>query len=209
MTLTPAPMHGYSDRINHALAFAAKHYGTVQGPERTLAYLAHPANIAIILARYDCEDVTVVAGILHRVLEEAAPSEREELEAKVLEKFGPVVLATACEVLEPRHDALGRLRAWRTCKQEFLLQIAEAEPRGLDICAADELHNCGAAIRVVRRLGAEYLHAAPDASPGDTLWWFGAIADHLRARREWRNRAMLDELTGMTRELAVLLRRER
>jgi (p)ppGpp synthase/HD superfamily hydrolase len=201
-------MHGYSDRINHALAFAAKHYGTVQGPERTMAYLAHPANIAIILARYGCEDLTVVAGILHRVLEEAAPAERKELEAKVLEKFGPVVLATACEVLEPRHDARGRLRAWRTCKREFLLQIADAEPRGLDICAADELHNCGAAIRVVRRLGTEYLHADADASPADTLWWFGAIADHLDARREWHNRAMLEELNAMTRELAVLLQLE-
>ena len=80
-------MHGYSDRINHALAFAAKYYGLASGPERTMAYLAHPANIAIILARYGCEDLTVVAGILHRVLEEAAPREREELEAKVLEKF--------------------------------------------------------------------------------------------------------------------------
>lgn len=202
-------MHGYSDRINHALAFAAKHYGVTAGPSRTLAYLAHPANIAIILARYDCEDLTVVAGILHRVLEEALPAERGELESKVQEKFGPVVLATAMEVLEPRHDALGRLRAWRTCKREFLLQLAEAEPRGLDIVAADELHNCGAAIRVVRRLGAEYLHAAPEASPTDTLWWYDAIAAHLAGRREWRNRGMLDELQGLTRELAVLLQLER
>lgn len=201
-------MHGYSDRVNHALAFAAKHYGTVRGPAQTMAYLAHPANIAIILARYGCEDLTVVAGILHRVLEEAPPGEREALEGKVLEKFGPVVLATACEVLEPRHDALGRLRAWRTCKREFLIQIADAEPRGLDICAADELHNCGAAIRVVRRLGAEYLHTDPDASPADSLWWYGALADHLKARREWQNRAMLDELVSMMRELADLLRTE-
>jgi (p)ppGpp synthase/HD superfamily hydrolase len=198
-------MHGYSDRINHALAFAAKYYGTATGPERTMAYLAHPANIAIILARYGCEDLTVVAGILHRVLEEAHPEERPLLEAKVLEKFGPVVLATASDVLEPRHDALGRLRSWRACKREFLVQIADAEPRGLDICAADEIHNCGAAIRLVRRLGAEYLHADPAASPADTLWWYGAITEHLGSRREWRNRAMLDELFAMTRELSVLL----
>jgi len=198
-------MHGYSDRINHALAFAAKYYGTAAGPHRTLAYLAHPANIAIILARYDCEDLTVVAGILHRVLEEAAPRDRPTFEAKVLEKFGPVVLATAMEVLEPRHDALGRLRAWRTCKQEFLVRLADAEPRGLDICAADEIHNCGAAIRIVRRLGVEYLHADPEASPADTLWWFEAVTAHLAGRIEWRNRAMLEELEGMTRELAVVL----
>ncbi len=201
-------MHGYSDRINHALAFAAKHYGVAEGPARTLAYLAHPANIAIILARYGCEDLTIVAGILHRVLEEAVPAERAEFEAKVLEKFGPVVLATAMEVLEPRHDALGRLRAWRTCKREFLLQLGDAEPRGLDIVAADEIHNCGAAIRVVRRLGVEYLHADPEASPADTLWWLDAIGTHLAGRREWRNRGMLEELQGMTRELAVLLQLE-
>lgn len=198
-------MHGYSDRINHALAFAAKYYGAATGPERTMAYLAHPANIAIILARYGCEDLTVVAGILHRVLEEAEPDERPLFESKVLEKFGPVVLATAAEVLEPRHDALGRLRSWRACKREFLVQIADAEPRGLDICAADEIHNCGASIRVVRRLGAEYLHADPAASPADTLWWYGSITDHLASRREWRNRAMLDELVAMTHELAALL----
>lgn len=198
-------MHGYSDRINHALAFAAKYYGTIEGPERTMDYLAHPANIAIILARYGCEDLTIIAGILHRVLEETAPGSRKEMEAKVLEKFGPVVLSTACEVLEPRHDALGRLRSWRACKREYLIRIADAEPRGLDICAADELHSCAAAIRTVRRLGVEYLHADPDASPADTLWWFGAITDHLESRREWRNRGMLDELLAMTRELAVLL----
>jgi len=101
-------MHGYSDRINHALAFAAKHYGMVQGPERTMAYLAHPANIAIILARYGCEDLTVVAGILHRVLEEAPPLERKELEAKVLEKFGPVVVATAWVTPKAVHSSIRR-----------------------------------------------------------------------------------------------------
>ena len=34
---------------------------------------------------------------------------------------------------------------------------------------------------------------------------FNSIARHLESRREWRNRAMLDELKSMTRELAVLL----
>ena len=30
-------VHGYSDRINHALAFAAKYYGTVDRPGMTMA----------------------------------------------------------------------------------------------------------------------------------------------------------------------------
>jgi len=198
-------VHGYSDRINHALAFAAKYYGTVDRPGMTMAYLAHPANIAIILARHGCDDVTIVAGILHRVLEETPPGPRRELEAKVSEKFGPVVLATAREVLEPRHDPRGRVRSWRACKQEFLVQLAEADPRALDICAADEIHACGAAIRIVRRLGAEYLHADPAGSPVDTSWWFRTVTEHLAGRPEWQRKDMLRELQLLSAELRAVL----
>ena len=48
-------------------------------------YLAHPANVAIILARYDCEQITIVEGILHHVLEESLPDKRFELERKIAE----------------------------------------------------------------------------------------------------------------------------
>jgi len=198
-------VHGYSDRINHALAFAAKYYGTIDRPGMTMAYLAQPANIAIILARYGCDDLTIVAGILHRVLEETPPGPRRVLEAKVSEKFGPIVLATAREVLEPRHDPLGRERSWRACKQEFLVQLAEAEPRALDICAADEIHACGAAIRIVRRLGAEYLHPNPAGTPVDTVWWFGAVTEHLTGRPEWPRKEMLRELQLLNAELRAVL----
>ena len=66
-------MLGYSDRINHAFAFAAKYHGAVAPPDAGMDYVAHPANVAIILARYGCEQATIVAGILHHVLEEATP----------------------------------------------------------------------------------------------------------------------------------------
>ena len=76
-------MHGYSDRINHAFAFAAKYYGAAAPAGAGMDYLAHPANVAIILARYGCEQVTIVGGILHHVLEETAPERRPTLERKI------------------------------------------------------------------------------------------------------------------------------
>ena len=113
--LPPAPplMHGYSDRINHAFAFAAKYYGAVAPAGAGMDYLAHPANVAIILARYGCEQVTVVAGILHHELEESAPDKRPVLERKITDKFGPVALAIAKDALEPKFDARGAERSWR------------------------------------------------------------------------------------------------
>ena len=62
MTIT-----GYSDRINHALAFAAKHHDQRVRRGTRPPYLTHPANVAIILTRYGRDDQTVVSGILHDV----------------------------------------------------------------------------------------------------------------------------------------------
>jgi (p)ppGpp synthase/HD superfamily hydrolase len=199
-------MHGYSDRINHAFAFAAKYYGAVAPAGAGMDYLAHPANVAIVLARYGCEQVTVVAGILHHVLEEAAPGNRPLLERKIADKFGPVALAIAKDALEPKFDARGAERSWQACKQEYLGQLAAAEPRALDICVADELHACGSTITALRRLGVEYLHALSRADSAQTIWWYRSMLEILDARADWPRREMLSELRILSTDLVRGLR---
>ena len=63
-------MHGYSDRINHAFAYAAKHHDRQVRKGTRLPYLTHPANVAVILTRYGQDEETVLAGILHDVIED-------------------------------------------------------------------------------------------------------------------------------------------
>jgi (p)ppGpp synthase/HD superfamily hydrolase len=168
-------MHGYSDRINHAFAFAAKYYVAVAPAGAGMDYIAHPANVAVILSRYGCEQVTVVAGILHHVLEEAPPERRPMLEQKIADKFGPVALAIARDALEPKFDRRGAERPWQHCKSEYLTQLATAEPRALDICVADELHACGSIITALRRLGVEYLQTFSRAGSEQTIWWYRSM----------------------------------
>jgi (p)ppGpp synthase/HD superfamily hydrolase len=199
-------MHGYSDRINHAFAFAAKYYGAVAPAGAGMDYLAHPANVAIILARYGCEQVTIVAGILHHVLEEAAPKSRPVLERKIADKFGPVALAIAKDALEPKYDFRGAERSWQACKQEYLAQLAAAEPRALDICVADELHACGSTITALRRLGVEYLRTLSRAGSAQTIWWYRSMLEILEARADWPHREMLSELRLLSTDLVRSLR---
>jgi (p)ppGpp synthase/HD superfamily hydrolase len=169
-------------------------------------YLAHPANVAIILARYGCEQVTIVAGILHHVLEETRPDRWPLLEQKISEKFGPVALAVAKDALEPKFDHRGGDRPWQACKQDYLNQLAVAEPRALDICVADEIHACGSTSTALRRLGVEYLRTVSRAGSEQTVWWYRSMLEMVSARSDWPRRDMLAELRVMSADLVRSLR---
>jgi (p)ppGpp synthase/HD superfamily hydrolase len=199
-------MHGYSDRINHAFAFAAKYHGAVAPAGSGMDYMAHPANVAIILARYGCEQITIVGGILHHVLEEAVPDKRLLLERKITDKFGPVALAIAKDALEPKFDRRGGERAWQARKQEYLTQLAIAEHRALDICVADEIHACGSTLTALRRLGVEYLRTVSRAGSSQTIWWYRSMLEILATRSDWPQRDMLMELRLMSADLVRSLR---
>jgi (p)ppGpp synthase/HD superfamily hydrolase len=199
-------MHGYSDRINHAFAFAAKYYGAVAPVGVGMDYLAHPANVAIILARYGCDQVTIVAGILHHVLEETPPESWPVLERKISDKFGPVALAVAKDALEPKFNRRGGERPWQSCKQEYLSQLATAEPRALDIIIADEIHGCGSTMTALRRLGVEYLKTVSSAGSEQTIWWYRSLLEIVAGRSDWPHREMLTELRLMSAEMVRSLR---
>src|SRR3569832_278175 len=85
---------GYSDRINHALAFAAKHHDRQVRKGTRLPYLTHPANVAVILTRYGQDEQTVVSGILHDVIEDCVRDgyTRDMHEQRIGVLFGGVVL---------------------------------------------------------------------------------------------------------------------
>ena len=97
---------GYSDRINHALAFAAKHHDQQVRKGTRLPYLTHPANVALILTRYGQEDETVIAGILHDVIEDTVREaySREMLVSRIREKFGEEVLDPVLQVTHRHSD---------------------------------------------------------------------------------------------------------
>src|SRR4029077_1902097 len=93
---------GYSDRVNHALAFAAKHHDQQVRRGTRAPYATHAANVAIILTRYQRDDTAVVAGILFQVVEDCVQQgyTREMLNQRVAGKFGVEPLETALAAIE-------------------------------------------------------------------------------------------------------------
>lgn len=193
--------HGYSDPINHALAFAAKYYIPRAREGTALSYLTHPSHNAIILARYGCDDHTIIGGIMHPVLAEARPELQHTLRHKIADKFGSAVISVLSDCCEPRHDSRGHLRPWNVYKLEYLGQLQRATSRALDVCTASEIHQCGSLIADVRRLGGEYLPSISLASGEQITWWYRLLLESLENRMDWHNRRMLTELRLLAAEL--------
>lgn len=199
-------LHGYSDRIHHALAFTAKHY-----PEPVSRYddhscLIRASSVAVILARYDADEPTIVAAILKQLVD-ACPHERQEgLAHDIVAKFGPQVAATVAESMEPRFDVLGRERTWKACRFEYMARLASAPARAVDVAVAHEMHRLGSALVSVRRLGVEYLDVAGLPHPDDVLWWHRTLLGTLQSHANWKRTEMWQALSRLSDDLASRLR---
>lgn len=191
----------YSDRIHHALAFAAKHY-----PEKISRYdgqscLIRASSVAVILARHGAEESVITASILKHLVDACPYVRLESLAREIVAKFGPAVAMTVQAAVEPRFDVMGRERTWKTCRLEYLSRLANAGPEAIDVCVADELHRLGSALVSIRRLGVEYLESAGVPTPADTLWWLEMFGDTLTAHQRWNRPDLGTEFRRLAEEL--------
>lgn len=177
-----ASVAGYSDRINHALAFAAKHHDQQVRKGTRLPYLTHPANVAIILTRYGCDETTVVAGILHDVIEDCVTQDytAEMLEQRIASKFGADVLETVLMVTHRERDADGEEFSSEEKKLDYLERLRDADDRGRWVCAADKLHNANSLLAdLARTIEPERVWARFKVGKEGTVRWYRAVYDRL------------------------------
>lgn len=146
-------MPGYSDRINHALAFAAKHHDQQVRRGIRAPYLTQPANVAIILTRYGQDESTVIAGILHDVVDDWARNgySREVLQQRLSEKFGEGVLATLLNVTHRKADDDGVEFSPEERRDDLITRLATGTSASWWVCAADKLHAAASLVTDVRR----------------------------------------------------------
>ena len=173
---------GYSDRINHALAFAAKHHDQQVRKGTRLPYLTHPANVAIILTRYGCDETTVVAGILHDVVEDCVSKNytRDMLEQRIASKFGDDVLDAVLAVTHRKHDDEGEEFSPEERKADYLARLDKANERALWVCAADKLHNANSILSDLERtIDPDAIWARFKVGKDGTVRWYRAVHDRL------------------------------
>lgn len=146
-------MNGYSDPINHALAFAAKHHDQEVRRGTRLPYITAAPNIALILTRYGQDDETVVAGILLDVVEDYASeaTSPETLDARIGDKFGSGVLSSLISVVERRYDDDGVEMSQEERREDLLERMVLADERARWVKAAELLHGAGTLVAELAR----------------------------------------------------------
>lgn len=163
--IDPSPPDGDVDgvadeRFLDAVDFAVHAHASVRQERKgtTYPYIVHPIRVGEILYRHGCDSDTVVAGLLHDVLEDTAVT-RAELQAA----FGSRVAEIVDGVTEPDKTPPRRVRMRRAVER----LRAEPDSAVWAVFAADKLDN----IRSIRDTIAER---------GENRTWalFSADRDH-------------------------------
>ena len=99
-------------------------------------YVEHAFAVAWILDRAGFEEDTVVAGLLHDVVEDTSVTLGE-----IASRFGPAVAEMVELCSERKTDAQGRKRPWIDRKCDHLAELSSAPVEARAIVLADKLHN--------------------------------------------------------------------
>jgi len=175
---------GYSDKINHAFAFAAKHHDRQVRKGTRLPYLTHPANVAVILTRYDRDEDIVVAGILHDVVEDCVRDgySQETLQQRIGEKFGASVLETVLQVTHRKLDDDGVELSSLERKTDYLERLSEAGDAARWVCAADKIHNAHSILSDLHRtVDSSMIWSRFSGARSGTVKWYRDVYERLKA----------------------------
>ena len=198
------PTSGYSDRINHALAFAAKHHDRQVHKGTRQPYGTHAANVAIILTRYDRDDDTVIAGILKDVVADCVNERftKEMLDQRIGEKFGKEVLDSVISVTLHRLDQEGVEFSHDERREDLLDRLETADERARWVLAADALHAVGATLANLRRtIDANSVWSQLPMGKDGTARWYRLLCERFRA--VGFDAPIVDELVRAVDELGL------
>ena len=196
-------MTGYSDRINHAFAFAAKHHDREVRKGTRLPYLTHPANVALILTRYGQDEDTVVSGILLNVVEDYTRDgwTREEIADRLEEKFGADVLDTTIAIATRKFDDDGYEMDRDEQRADYLARLARSGQRSRWLAAADHVHNGSSLLADLgRTVDPDSVWSRFAAGRVGTERWYRAVYERLV--EIGFNGTILEELKSVSAELS-------
>jgi len=171
----PAPQ-GYDELYEEALRLAARAHRSQVRKGTDLPYISHPVHVSTILCRHGFSRETVIAALLHDVVED-----QDVPLAEIESQFGAVVAEIVDALSERRNDTEGEVRPWHVRKAEAVEKICQASAAAAAVKAADVLHNAQSILYDLRHEGPGVWQRFT-RGPEQILGYYGRIAALVQAR---------------------------
>ena len=134
----------FSADIERALRLAHEaHAGQTRKGDGSVPYILHPIHVSLILARAGASETSILAGILHDVVEDCEGWTSERVAAE----FGQGVSEVVAEVTEDKSQN------WSTRKQAAIDHVSGMSNEAALVKAADNLHNLSTLLADLRAAG--------------------------------------------------------
>jgi (p)ppGpp synthase/HD superfamily hydrolase len=169
-----------TSRIQHAINRAAiLHREQTRKDSEATPYIVHLVSVAIILSEDTEDEDTLVAGLLHDVLEDV-PNYGE---AAMRKEFGDKVTDIVKGVTEdkdPDHPERGL--SWEERKDKYLENLKRAPLESVSISAADKIHNLSSLIELYKSQGEDMWKKFGGDGPSDRLDYYGRVLEIVEER---------------------------
>ena len=161
-------------RFEHALQYAIiVHAGQVRKGTQ-IPYISHLLAVTSIVLEHGATEDEAIGALLHDAGEDAGGEARI---ADIAVRFGDAVAAI---VRGCSDTTINPKPPWRQRKEAYIAHLHEATAAMILVSAADKLHNARAILHDVNTIG-DAVWQRFNAGKADTLWYYRAVTDALRA----------------------------
>lgn len=157
-----------SVNIQKAIIFATQKHEGQKRKGTDIPYIVHPMEVMQILTDMHCEEVVIIAGILHDTLEDTDTTPEE-----IREAFGENVLAIV------QTESEDKSKTWKERKQRTVDELKEASTESKQVCFADKLSNIRSMYRDKLNVG-EKIWERFNADKNNIAWYYRSIASTLK-----------------------------
>lgn len=157
-------------------------------------YIIHPYGVALILSNFTDDTDTIIAGLLHDVLEDVPDYTAEDMTRDFGEKITGIVKEVS-EEKDPNESKEKRL-PWKVRKEKYLKHLEEATTEAMLVSCADKIHNLLSMISAHKEQG-DALWKKFNSLQEDKLWFYGEVLKILKLRL---NNDIVSELERVHKE---------
>ncbi len=188
MKLTDFP--AIQNAINKATLLHGKQIRKGDG----LPYIIHPFGVALILSKFTEDTDTIIAGLLHDVLEDVPDYTAEDM----TRDFGEKITGIVKEVSEEKdpNESKGKRLPWKVRKQKYLAHLETATTEAMLVSCADKIHNLLSMMSAYKEQG-DALWKKFNSPQEDKLWFYGEVLKILKQRL---NNDIVSELERVHKE---------